>query len=557
MNTNEDYLDSLLKSLEESDTKENNTEETTISKAVDGLETEKKIDIDESEEASSDALFDMNSDEIDKMLENLSFDEDTESSQEENSSDNADLDIAGFDDEKLGEIDVNDEEVDENIAELLKQISDEVETDVQTKEEENELQGQERAELLQDSLSEEKAENEADEKPAKKRKKWGKNKEKVQNEDEQNIEVPDKEIQAKEGQDKEEKQNKEKKPSKFLSLLMKIFVSITDEVDLDEDDSQTDGLSGENDGQNSLTAEKGALAENAENINILEELGKEDQKKEDKKKDKKEKKGKKGKKGEAEEGEEGEEGKDGKPKKEKKKKEKKVKKVKEKSETEPEKTKRLAKKNVIAIFLFCFSILGGILIFATIVPQFLQLREARQEYYAGEYEACFDLMYGRTLNESDQIMFERSKLFLQLDRTKQQYDIFMQQNNRVYALDTLLTRIDNFSMIREKAEKYQLVSETEAAYQEILELLSTEFGISEEEALLIIAHEEDVIYTLHVKAIAEGTEFVLPDFLNDNYSGETTLPENTAVEEMAPQQENEIVDILPAEEELTETNFID
>ena len=100
-----------------------------------------------------------------------------------------------------------------------------------------------------------------------------------------------------------------------------------------------------------------------------------------KKKKKKDKKGKKGK----EEEEDGKKAK--KPKKEKKKKEKKKKEEEVDLFAPPE--KKLSKKKVITVFLFCGTIAACIIVFSMVLPDTVQKKDAYTAYDQGEYAQAY------------------------------------------------------------------------------------------------------------------------------------------------------------------------
>lgn len=269
-----------------------------------------------------------------------------------------------------------------------------------------------------------------------------------------------------------------------------------------------------------------------ENEEVLKQLAKED--KANKKKKKKDKKGKeKGKAedseddGDGEDEEDGKKGKSKKPKKEKKKKEPKP------VDDTPE--PKLSRKKVSITFLFSFSIMIAIILACMFIPDIFTMTEARKAYYDGNYEQCFKTMYGKKLNESDELIYKRSEMILKIERKLANYNHFVERGEELYALDQLLLAVAQRDELMESAKKYGVEDQAEFAYQQALAILLEKYNLTEEDALEINGYEEDAIYTLRLKAIVDGTEFVLPDFLS-----ETAAPQETVVDE----------DLLPEEEEL-------
>ncbi|MDE5717746.1 MAG: hypothetical protein K2I53_09065, partial [Lachnospiraceae bacterium] len=240
---------------------------------------------------------------------------------------------------------------------------------------------------------------------------------------------------------------------------------------------------------------------------LLEELNEEDKKgKKKKKKDKK--KGKKGKAGE--EGEEEAEGEEEDNKKAKKKK-KKVKKKKEEGEEEvdlfapPE--KKLSKKKVITVFMFCGTIAACIILLTSFLPNYMEKREAQVAYDYQNYAEVYDLLYGKELSEQDEILFQRSNLILQMNRKLSSYQNYSDLDMRLESLNALISGVARYQVVLPEAENYNVVGEVSDIYAQILERLSADFGVSEQDALEIIAVEDDVIYSQRLEAIINGAVY--------------------------------------------------
>ena len=303
-----------------------------------------------------------------------------------------------------------------------------------------------------------------------------------------------------------EESQEEKKPGFFAKLLNFLLESDED----DEDPLAAEILAG-NDG------ETGGVSD--ENKELLKELSDEDKK--GKKKKKKDKKGKKGKEGEEDDK------KAKKPKKEKKKKEKKKKEEEVDLFAPPE--KKLSKKKVITVFLFCGTLAACIIVFSMILPDTVQKREAHTAFDQGEYAQVFDLLYGKELSEEDEVIFQGSNLILQMNRKLASCDNYVNLDMRLEALNALITGVERYQQILPEAESYNVVAEVNDIYSQILERLSANFGLSEGDAWDILSSEDDETYTRRLQAVIDG----------ESYAAEE------AEEPVTP-------DILPEEEEIIE-----
>lgn len=336
-----------------------------------------------------------------------------------------------------------------------------------------------------------------------------------------------------------QKEKKQNFFSKFMSFL----------TETDED--ETDGL----------TAEHG-MEPSDENKNILEELDAED-----KKKKKKKVKGKN--KEEQSDEDEGDEDAALKDSKKKKKKEKKAKPDTEDilAETKPE--KKISKKNIAVIAGLSITLTAVIVVLCSIVPGYFDKRAAREAYYESDYSKSYELLYGKKLDNSDEIIYNKSKIILELNRKLSSYHNYMSMGKEVQALDALMSGIRKYPEIYEEAEEYHVTQEVNVIYETILNILNDKYALSEAVAKVINDYEDDWVYTMKLESIVYGTPFVLPeeesvttkavtDILPEEQSllEEAGQPEQTAEDSGASQAESsgeavgEETNSIPIEEEL-------
>ncbi|MGN0279209.1 MAG: hypothetical protein ACI4C4_07625 [Lachnospiraceae bacterium] len=275
-----------------------------------------------------------------------------------------------------------------------------------------------------------------------------------------------------------------------------------------------------------------------ENQQVLDDLNKEDQEKDKKKgkkeKKKKEKKAKKSKKAAAESGEdeetEGEDKEKGKKKKPKKK--KKEKNPEEEVPAVPE--KKLSRKKVITVFLYCATIAACIIVISRVLPNYMQKRDARVAYDNQKYGEVFDLLYGKNLSEEDELILEKSSTILQMRRKLDSYENYEKLNMPLEALDALISGVDIHQKLLPKADEYRVTDEVNEIYDQILEKLS-EYGVSEADALDIIASGDNVTYSQRLESIIYG-------------NAETSENAEETIQDVLPEEE-EIIDRLEQSEE--------
>ena len=359
-----------------------------------------------------------------------------------------------------------------------------------------------------------------------------------------------------------EEASEEEKDSKKKSGFFKRFMEFLAEEDEEEDEGGSEAKQAVAD---TVSDGKGQILSGAseENKEALAQLDKEDkeQRKRKKKKDKKKKEtggtGKIQKTGEdadeAEDPKKNEEPKAGQSEKEKKEKNPKE------TKNEEDQLVKIPKKNLRATMLFSLTIVVAVLLCCLFVPELFELRSARNAYYKGDYEKCFRTFYGKHLSENDRIMYEHSVMQLLIGRKEEAYQSYVAVGDELRALDVLLQAVKEQDALLAEAEKYGLADAEAEQYKKVLSILSDKYGLNEAAAKEINAYKEDAVYTLRLKSIVEKTPFTLPDYIDAeayNMASVSGADEDSTVQ-ITDEMSGTEQDLLPAEEELSDTNFTD
>ena len=261
---------------------------------------------------------------------------------------------------------------------------------------------------------------------------------------------------------------------------------------------------------------------------------------------------------------EGEEkGKKKKKKKEKKPKEKKPKKPrekkpkKEKPAGEAEQGPKIPKKYIIRTAAFAVSVLAAVIVLAVILPKANVMKSARTAYYDHDYKEAFYSMYGKKLNESDQLIYDRSKTIILMDRKLESYGQYKAMGMNDKALDALFQGLKRYEALKSDAETLGVIGNIDSTRDSILLALQNDYGVSEEQAMEIIGYSK-TDYTGAVNAILRGEPYVkMQDAVNAMYGlggGETAAPETA--EESDPSEAG-LPDMLPEEEQYILENGTD
>ncbi|MDE7130528.1 MAG: hypothetical protein K2O65_01850, partial [Lachnospiraceae bacterium] len=320
----------------------------------------------------------------------------------------------------------------------------------------------------------------------------------------------------------EDKPKKQGLFSRFIEFLL----------EEDEDEDLNDSVDDLGDGGPMI----GNISE--ENKALLAELKAED-KMNAKKKEKADKKGKKkkGKKGDEASSEGGEEGAEAKPKKQKKEKKKKQKDEEEELKV-PE--KKLSKKKVISVFLFCATIAACIVVVTMLLPEQMAKQEARVAFDHAQYEQVYEQLYGRELSEEDEVLLQKSSVILQVKRKLNSYENYIKMDMPLEALNALLEGVNRYQNLWDDAEFYRVSGEMDEIYGQILDALSNQYGLSEADALDILGSGDNVTYSQRLRAIVYGDTFG---------DGDGAMPE--VKQDVLPEEE-EIIDRLQNTDETEE-----
>ncbi len=295
------------------------------------------------------------------------------------------------------------------------------------------------------------------------------------------------------------------KPKK-KGFLAAFFAKLFEEVSEDGDEGDIINID-----QSPIEMAQEGAAENEAILSELEQEGEGGKKKEKKEKKKKEKKEKKGKKSDAAESEEGEEGAEA-PKKKKKEKKKK-----EKLPEIP--GKRLPRKKVVAISLFCITIGIAITLLAFFIPYSQDMEKAKKYYSTGEYQKTYEYMRGHKLTKDDQELYDRTVTLLRIKRPYDSYQNYMKMGLRIEALNALVQGVQMSDKYAEEAAGLGITDKYSKLSRTIFDELYNSFGVTTERARSWIELEGTPEYTRALydclvdtsgHATAESEEPMLP-----------------------------------------------
>ena len=191
-------------------------------------------------------------------------------------------------------------------------------------------------------------------------------------------------------------------------------------------------------------------------------------------------------------------------KKKEKKQPKKPKKEKTKKEAAPAAPeKKLSPKKIIPIVVVCVSLGAVILIVGNFLTEYMSKKSGREAYYAGDYQTCYQNLFGRELNETEQVMYSKSESILTIRMWLREYEVFVNEGSELEALDSLLQAVHDYPSLLDYATQWNVQDEVTSAFEEILNILSEKYQLSQEEAQAIADISDNVEYTKNVMLVLQ------------------------------------------------------
>lgn len=288
-----------------------------------------------------------------------------------------------------------------------------------------------------------------------------------------------------------------------------------------------------------------------ENEEVLAELDKEDKTAEQDKKKKKEKKKKdkpakgKGAKKNAKAGnaEDGDEEEDGKPEKGKGKDKGKTKKTPKKKKEKPEvpeqeekASKGYTKKNIILVCLFSAAVFAVLYLSISYVAPGYAKKNAVTAFENQDYLTCYEILYGQKLTEREQQLFTFSNMVLRMQKKINDYDKYVEDGEIMYALDSLMQAVEEYEETQGEALACGADGEMLKLYREVLAILQENYGLDEEGVRGIAFCDNKVEYTRMLDTLING--------------GTVDIKEEPATDT------EDLPDLLPEEEETDDTEFL-
>lgn len=166
--------------------------------------------------------------------------------------------------------------------------------------------------------------------------------------------------------------------------------------------------------------------------------------------------------------------------------------------------KVLSTKKLMVLVAFCATIIACIMVFSTFLPEYVDKQNAREAFYEGDYETVYKLLYDKQLNNSDSIIFNRAEIVLKLERKLKSYNNNIALNRELEAVDALIQGVNYYNNLI-STETYGAREELDVLYRQICSILENSYGITPEAAAEMNTYD-NVQYTMELNAIISGTK---------------------------------------------------
>lgn len=233
----------------------------------------------------------------------------------------------------------------------------------------------------------------------------------------------------------------------------------------------------------------------------------------------------------------------------------KPKKEKKPKQKEPYVGKRITFRKALPILLLGATVGAVVFIFVYVATDYSVKQQAADAYAQGDYQTCYQNLYGKKLNEEERQMYVQAESLLYIQQMYRKYETYLRKGLEVEALDSLIQTVDSYPQLLEYASQWEMLPEMGEVYASMMGILSERYGITEEQARAIAAIKSDIVYTRTVTALAGGeTSDTSGEVPGQNAGDSDSQPDEGAGEIDGAE---ELPDELPEESELEDGNFVD
>jgi len=175
--------------------------------------------------------------------------------------------------------------------------------------------------------------------------------------------------------------------------------------------------------------------------------------------------------------------------------------------------------------MLAFSIIAAIMIIDTIGIQYLELKDAREAYITGDYQTTYEMYSGKKLGKADEAQYQRAVAVLKMQNKLSAYSNHERLGKKAAALNDLIEGVSLYQKDYKNTAFDLITAELKNVYQKVLNLLLTNYNLTESAAKTIADDNDDYTYSLRIDAVVNGTKYTDP---NAQKSGTTNQSKQSA-----------------------------
>ena len=136
------------------------------------------------------------------------------------------------------------------------------------------------------------------------------------------------------------------------------------------------------------------------------------------------------------------------------------------------------------------------MLFTIYIPDLIDRQKGEQAFIKGDYKTAYELLVSKDLKGKEEQIYRGSVLCLQMERKLESYENYKKIGGmEVEQLHALVSGVERYWNIEAEAERFHVEGPVKNSYLDILGILQTEYGISEEEAKDLTKITDAVAYT--------------------------------------------------------------
>lgn len=179
-----------------------------------------------------------------------------------------------------------------------------------------------------------------------------------------------------------------------------------------------------------------------------------------------------------------------------KKKEQKAKKTKESKPKKPKKVKEPPKPgdilkikpvSIIMFVLFVAGIVVLICILNTMLHYNTNVSQAKAYYTNGDYAKAYSCLNGEKLSGDDEVLYKQASTIMYVQIQYESYENYMKLDMKTEALNSLIKGVNRYQTYKSQAQELGIEDKFTQAYNNVLEALQETFKLNETEAIGLAA----------------------------------------------------------------------